>query len=84
MVAQWKAQLAAKRPKTAKLVSNPRLREYVQDAARGQLRRPDGTVVGRAADDVEGAEQAAPRGPALGDGLEPGADRPPADGRLPR
>lgn len=29
-VAQWKAQQAAKRPKTAKLVSNPRLREYVQ------------------------------------------------------
>jgi transposase len=30
-VAQWKAELVAKRPKTAKLVTNPRLRQYVQD-----------------------------------------------------
>lgn len=30
-VAQWKAQQAAKRPKTAKLVANDRLREYVRD-----------------------------------------------------
>jgi IS30 family transposase len=44
-VAQWKAQQAAKRPKTAKLVSNPRLREYVQDRLSGSVRRPDGTVV---------------------------------------
>ena len=32
-VAQWKAQTAARRPKPAKLVTNPRLQEYVQDAA---------------------------------------------------
>jgi IS30 family transposase len=44
-VAQWKAQQAAKRPKTAKLVSNPRLREYVQQRLSGSVRRPDGTVV---------------------------------------
>jgi IS30 family transposase len=44
-VAQWKAQQAAKRPKTAKLVSNPRLREYVQERLSGSVRRPDGTVV---------------------------------------
>jgi IS30 family transposase len=44
-VAQWKAQTAARRPKTAKLVTNPRLREYVQTRLSGQLRRPDGTVV---------------------------------------
>ena len=44
-VAQWKAQQAAKRPKTAKLVSNPRLREYVQDRLSGSVRRPDGTAV---------------------------------------
>jgi transposase, IS30 family len=44
-VAQWKAQQAAKRPKTAKLVSNPRLREYVQERLSGGVRRPDGTVV---------------------------------------
>ena len=29
-VAQWKAELMARRPKTAKLVANPRLRDYVQ------------------------------------------------------
>jgi IS30 family transposase len=44
-VAQWKAQQAAKRPKTAKLVSNPRLREYVQERLSGSVRRPDGTAV---------------------------------------
>jgi IS30 family transposase len=45
MVAQWKSQQTAKRPKTAKLVSNPRLREYVQERLSGSVRRPDGTVV---------------------------------------
>ncbi len=45
VVAQWKAQQAAKRPKTAKLVGNDRLREYVQDRLAGTVRRPDGTIV---------------------------------------
>jgi len=31
-VAQWKAELAAMRPKVAKLVANPRLKDYVQNA----------------------------------------------------
>src|SRR5690348_4017166 len=44
-VAQWKAQQAAKRPKSAKLVTNERLREYVQDRLAGNVRRPDGTIV---------------------------------------
>jgi IS30 family transposase len=44
-VAQWKAQQAAKRPKTAKLVENDRLREYVQERLEGSVRRPDNTVV---------------------------------------
>lgn len=44
-VAQWKAQQAAKRPKTAKLLENPQLREYVQDRLAGNVRRPDGTIV---------------------------------------
>lgn len=44
-VAQWKAQEAAKRPKTAKMVANPRLRDYVQDRLAGQVRHPDGSVV---------------------------------------
>jgi IS30 family transposase len=43
-VAQWKAELMARRPKTAKLVANDRLREYVQDRLSGQVRRPDGTT----------------------------------------
>jgi len=42
-VAQWKAELLAQRPKTAKLVSNDRLREYVQERLSGQVCRPDGT-----------------------------------------
>ena len=45
VVAQWKAQQAAKRPKTAKLAGNQRLHEYVQDRLAGTVRRPDGTVV---------------------------------------
>jgi IS30 family transposase len=44
-VAQWKAELAARRPKAAKLVANPQLREYVQERLAGEVRRPDGTVV---------------------------------------
>jgi hypothetical protein len=45
LVAQWKAQQAAKRPKAAKLVNNDRLREYVQERLDGSIRRPDGTIV---------------------------------------
>jgi IS30 family transposase len=45
VVAQWKAQQAAKRPKTAKLVGNDRLRHYVQDRLAGEVRRPDGATV---------------------------------------
>ena len=43
-VAQWKAQTAARRPKPAKLASNPRLQEYVQTRLSGQLQRPDGST----------------------------------------
>ena len=45
VVAQWKAQHAAKRPKTAKLVENPLLRQYVQERLAGHVRHPDGTIV---------------------------------------
>jgi len=45
-VAQWKAELLAQRPKTAKLAANERLREYVQERLAGQVRRPDGTPAG--------------------------------------
>ena len=44
LVAQWKAQQAAKRPKTAKLVNNDRLRNYVQERLAGTVRRADGTI----------------------------------------
>jgi transcriptional regulator with XRE-family HTH domain len=42
-VAQWKAELLAQRPKTAKLAANERLREYVQQRLSGQVRHPDAT-----------------------------------------
>lgn len=45
LVAQWKAQQAAKRPKTAKLATNDRLRKYVQERLAGNVRRPDGSIV---------------------------------------
>jgi IS30 family transposase len=36
-VAQWKAELAAKRPKDPKLVSNPALRAYVEERLSGHI-----------------------------------------------
>lgn len=45
-VAQWKADLVAQRPKTAKLVANERLRDYVQHRLSGAVRAPDGRAVG--------------------------------------
>ena len=44
-VAQWKAERAARRPKTAKLAENDRLRQYVQDRLAGTIRHPDGAEV---------------------------------------
>jgi IS30 family transposase len=44
-VAQWKADMAAKRPKVAKLVANPRLRAYVEERLTGQICLADGTIV---------------------------------------
>lgn len=44
-VAQWKADIAAKRPKAAKLVTNPRLHSYVQERLSGQISRSDGRLV---------------------------------------
>lgn len=48
-VAQWKSELVAKRPKPAKLVMNPRLRQYVQDRLEGKIH------------DARGRELAGPR-----------------------
>ena len=83
-VAQWKAQTAARRPKPAKLVTNPRLREYVQERLCGSAASPGRHRRAGPADDLERTEQAASRGPALGGGLESGADRAAARHRLPR
>jgi IS30 family transposase len=47
-VAQWKADLVARRPKTAKLATNERLREYVQQRLAGEVRRPGGAQAGPA------------------------------------
>ena len=44
-VAQWKAELMARRPKTAKLAANDRLREYVQGRLAAQIAGPDGELV---------------------------------------
>lgn len=44
-VAQWKAELVARRPKVAKLAANPRLHAYVQERLSGQISRPDGSVI---------------------------------------
>ncbi|HEY9566122.1 MAG TPA: IS30 family transposase [Nocardioides sp.] len=44
-VAQWKADMAAKRPKAAKLVTNPRLHAYVQERLAEQIKTPDGKVI---------------------------------------
>jgi IS30 family transposase len=44
-VAQWKAQLAARRPKRAKLACNKRLCEYVRERLAGEVRQPDGTSI---------------------------------------
>lgn len=44
-VAQWKAELAARRPKPAKLVANPQLRAYVEERLSGQISRQDGSIV---------------------------------------
>jgi transcriptional regulator with XRE-family HTH domain len=41
--AQWHAERRARRPKTAKLTANERLREYVQDRLAGVIRSRDGT-----------------------------------------
>jgi IS30 family transposase len=44
-VAQWKADMVARRPKAAKLVTNPRLHAYVQERLSGRISKPDGTVI---------------------------------------
>ena len=40
--AQWKAELASRRPKPVKMVASPRLRTYVQERLAGEVVRQDG------------------------------------------
>jgi len=44
-VAQWKSELVARRPKPAKLVTNTRLRQYVQDHLEGKIHDAQGREV---------------------------------------
>ena len=44
-VAQWKAQQAAKRPKSAKLTTNPMLRDYVEQRMSGTVTDAEGRPV---------------------------------------
>jgi IS30 family transposase len=71
-VAQWRAELLARRPKTAKLVENAQLRRYVQDRF-VRPGPPPRRVTGRGSGDgaVEGPEQAASSRPRLGHGRSP-------------
>ena len=43
--AQWHADRRGRRPKPAKLATNPELRRYVQDRLSGTVQRPDGCAV---------------------------------------
>lgn len=44
--AQWHAERRARRPKAAKMATNERLRDYVQERLSGQVKAPDGRAVG--------------------------------------
>ncbi len=57
VIAQWHRDRRAARPKTAKLVANDRLREYVQDRLGGIIRTPDGTPVPGPATSWKGRNQ---------------------------
>jgi len=45
LTAQWKAELAARRPKVAKLAGNPSLRAYVEERLAGLVRAPGGRPI---------------------------------------
>ncbi len=77
--------MAAKRPKTAKLVANPGLHAYVQERLSGQISRPDGAgVAGPTPPRWTGRNKPHRKDRRMGAGLEPGADREPDQARLPR
>ena len=80
--AQWHAERAARRPKQGKLAINTALRAYVEERLAGIVVAPSGALVPGPAVSWKGRTWTA-EGSAVGERLEPGADRPPAPGRLP-
>src|SRR5271156_1088041 len=81
-IAQWKAELMARRPKPAKLAANAALRGRSAHGSDPPDRRNAGPGACRTA--VEGPQQGPPAGPTMGHGLESRADRPPVADRFPR
>ena len=82
--AQWHAERAARRPKPAKLVTNAALRTYVQDRLAGVVVSSGRGCRPRAGRVLERPPARASEGPAVGQGVEPGADRPALAARLSR
>ena len=82
--AQWHADRRGRRPKPAKLVSNPRLHDYVQERLSGAVERPDGSALRGPTVRWIGRRHGPAPGPPLGESVEPGADLGPAAARLPR
>jgi transposase-like protein len=78
--AQWHAERAARRPKQAKLALNAALQAYVEERLAGVVIAPSGCSRPRRVLERPSAWTAAR--PAVGNRLEPGADRPPPAGRL--
>ena len=81
--AQWHSERAARRPKPAKLAVNAALRAYVQERLAGTVASPR-----RGGDPwtdriVEGSPTWTSAAPAMGGGVEPGADCPPPAARFP-
>ena len=81
--AQWHADRSARRPKPAKLAVNATLRGYVQDRLAGRIERAGRRGDLRATRALERPPARASPAPQVGQGVEPGADRPPAAAGLP-
>ncbi len=82
--AQWYAERRARRPKVSKLAAHEQLREYVRDRLAGVITRADGGPVLRARHPMDRPPPRPPPGSAVGQIVEPGADRPSPCPGLPR
>ena len=80
--AQWHAERSARRPKPTKLALNTALRTYVEERLAGVVVAPSG-VPFLVPPCLEGPPAWAAAGSAMGQGMEPGADRPALADRLP-